>query len=50
MGLAGIAAGLLTFLWPGVSALVLLLFIAAWAILTGVLQIVRFSYVRRHGC
>src|SRR5512145_3363266 len=34
VGLAGIAAGLLTFLWPGVTALVLLVFIAIWAIVT----------------
>ena len=40
VGLLGIAAGLLTFLMPGLSALVLLFFIAGWAIATGVLQII----------
>ena len=40
VGLLGIAAGLLTFLMPGVTALVLLYFIAGWAIATGVLQII----------
>ena len=40
VGLLGIAAGLLTFLMPGVTALVLLYFIAGWAIATGVFQII----------
>jgi len=39
-GLLGIAVGVLTFLAPGVTALVLLFYIAIWAIATGVLQIV----------
>ena len=47
VGLAGIAAGLLTFLWPGVTALVLLIFIAIWAIVTGVLQIVGAIQLRK---
>ena len=40
VGLLGIAAGLLTFLMPGLTALVLLYFIAGWAIATGVFQII----------
>src|SRR5262245_59612387 len=40
VGLAGIIAGLLTFLWPGITALILLLFIAAWAIVAGVFEII----------
>src|SRR5258706_2060566 len=36
VGLLGIAAGLLTFLMPGLSALVLLFFIAGWAMSPGV--------------
>jgi uncharacterized membrane protein HdeD (DUF308 family) len=39
VGLSGIAAGILTFVWPGMTALVLLMFIAAWAIVNGVFQI-----------
>lgn len=40
IGFFGIAAGILTLLWPQITALVLLLFIAGWAIATGVMQII----------
>jgi uncharacterized membrane protein HdeD (DUF308 family) len=39
IGVAGIAAGILTFMWPAVTALLLLTFIACWAIVLGVFQI-----------
>jgi uncharacterized membrane protein HdeD (DUF308 family) len=39
VGIAGIVAGALTFLVPGITALVLLIFIAVWAIVLGVMEI-----------
>jgi len=47
IGLLGIAVGILTFAWPGVTALVLLLFIGGWAIATGILQIVGAIRLRK---
>lgn len=40
VGLLGIAAGIVTFLWPGLTALVLLYIIAIWALVAGVFQII----------
>src|SRR5690348_6039742 len=46
-GIAGIIIGVLTFLWPGTIALVLLYFIAACEIVTGILEIVAAIQLRR---
>jgi uncharacterized membrane protein HdeD (DUF308 family) len=46
-GVFGVCAGVLALLWPGVTALVLVLFIGAWAIVTGVLEIIAAVRLRR---
>ena len=46
-GLLGIVLGLLTFFWPSITALVLLIFIAVWAILTGIMELVAAIELRR---
>jgi len=45
-GLAGIMIGALTFFWPNITAIVLLFFIAAWAIITGIFEIVAAIHFR----
>jgi len=47
VGLLGIAAGLVTFMMPGLTAVLLLLFIAGWAIATGVFQIIGAIKLRK---
>jgi uncharacterized membrane protein HdeD (DUF308 family) len=37
-GIVGIAAGVPAFIWPGITALVLAIFIGAWAIVTGLFE------------
>jgi uncharacterized membrane protein HdeD (DUF308 family) len=46
-GLAGIAVGAITFFWPGITQLALLFMIAAWAVVTGVFEIVAAVRLRK---
>jgi uncharacterized membrane protein HdeD (DUF308 family) len=47
IGVLGIAAGIFTFVSPGITAIALLLLIAAWAIVTGVFQIAAAIRLRK---
>jgi uncharacterized membrane protein HdeD (DUF308 family) len=46
-GLAGVVVGVLTFLWPGLTAVALLYLVAAWAIVRGIFEIVAAFHLRR---
>ena len=47
IGILGIAAGIVTFLWPGITALTLIVFIAVWAFFMGIFQIVAAIRLRK---
>jgi uncharacterized membrane protein HdeD (DUF308 family) len=46
-GLLGILAGLLTFFMPGITAIGLLILIAVWAIVTGVMEVIAAIKLRK---
>lgn len=46
-GILGISVAVLTFVWPNLTAVVLLYFIAAWALITGILEILAAITLRR---
>jgi uncharacterized membrane protein HdeD (DUF308 family) len=48
LGVTGIGAGVLTVLWPAITAFVLVCVIAAWAIVTGVFEIAAAVRLRRY--
>jgi uncharacterized membrane protein HdeD (DUF308 family) len=47
VGVLGVVAGLLTFFWPGVTALVLIMFMGAWSLVRGVFEIVGAIQLRK---
>jgi uncharacterized membrane protein HdeD (DUF308 family) len=47
VGVAGIAAGIVAFVWPGITAWVLVLVIAFWAIIIGLFQIIGAIALRK---
>jgi uncharacterized membrane protein HdeD (DUF308 family) len=46
-GLVSVGAGVVAFMWPGLTAYILLIVIAAWAVVTGVLEIAAAIRLRR---
>jgi uncharacterized membrane protein HdeD (DUF308 family) len=46
-GVIGVIAGVIAFVWPGITALALLYVVAAWAIFTGILELVAAIQLRK---
>jgi uncharacterized membrane protein HdeD (DUF308 family) len=46
-GVVGIVAGVAAFTWPGLTALALLFIIAAWAVVTGILEVISAVRLRK---
>ncbi|MGH8479398.1 MAG: HdeD family acid-resistance protein [Gammaproteobacteria bacterium] len=46
-GVAGTIVGMMAFVWPGITALALVYLIAAWAIVTGIFEIVAAVQLRK---
>ena len=47
-GIAGIVAAVITVLWPAITAIALVYIVAAWALVTGVLEIVTAIRLRKY--
>jgi uncharacterized membrane protein HdeD (DUF308 family) len=47
LGLLGVLAGVVAFLWPALTAVILLIIIALWAIIRGVLEIIAAIKLRK---
>ncbi len=46
-GIVGVAAGIVAIAWPGITALVLLFLIAAWAVVTGLFEVIAAVRLRQ---
>src|SRR5499433_4321504 len=47
VGFLGIGAGVVTFLWPGITAVLLVMFIGAWALVHGIFEIIGAIQLRK---